>query len=714
MPRTAPRLALVASLLLLTALPLFAHNGAVAIAVPVEGITVDGDLSDWPEDMARHPMRQLTAGPRLAGEDDFTGRFRVGYNERENALYIAVEVQDESVVKEPQGTLRWDTQDGCEIYVDVGHAVEDTPPVQYRMWGITRGVYGPRDVEDMEVEVHWETRGYSHEWRLDMDRVSDGQVRLHPGMAMGFDVAVWDRDADGSASHVAFGSGERKVSTAGRTGDVVLVADGSSAIGMIRGTIAWEDTIEGRSLGRVRIQSLETERLWVGVKTDPGGEYAVELPAGTYRVDAGYRGYRSPAKNAVLTADKGVRVDSIAFADPPLWKRVRTGSGTVRGAGPGRVRSAGPGLRQKSFRTFGPADGLPTSRVLSLFQDRTGNLWIGTRGGGVARYDGAQFMTLSTDDGLTGSSVCAIAEDREGNLWFATGVPGLPDGRGVCRYDGKEVTEFDTTDGLVSNRVNAMAVDTSGHLWFATEAGVSRYDGREFANYTSEDGLIYDGVTSLAEDAEGNLWFGMHAGVSRFDGIRFESYDRGSDGLVGGSAYMPAILRDSDGNMWFSSWSDGVSRYDGHRFTAFTRPDGPPGAMAMALAGDGSIWFGHDGAGAYRFDGTGFERIDHDDGLPHGVVWAALADREGHVWLGTPSGLSRYYGDQLTVFDDTAFPGAGETRYIAWLRTMTGGSGSVAQTGVSHSTMVVDSRFWRRPAYPAASGSQAPNGPGRG
>ena len=36
-------------LLLLLAVPLSAHNGAVAIAVPVEGIVVDGDLGDWPE-----------------------------------------------------------------------------------------------------------------------------------------------------------------------------------------------------------------------------------------------------------------------------------------------------------------------------------------------------------------------------------------------------------------------------------------------------------------------------------------------------------------------------------------------------------------------------------------------------------------------------------------------------------------------------------------
>lgn len=43
-------------LLLLLAVPLNAHNGAVAIAVPVEGIVVDGDLSDWPEEVPWLPV----------------------------------------------------------------------------------------------------------------------------------------------------------------------------------------------------------------------------------------------------------------------------------------------------------------------------------------------------------------------------------------------------------------------------------------------------------------------------------------------------------------------------------------------------------------------------------------------------------------------------------------------------------------------------------
>ena len=54
------------ALLLLTALtsPSVAHNGAVAIAVPVEGIVVDGQFDDWPEEVQRWPVVRTGAGDR--------------------------------------------------------------------------------------------------------------------------------------------------------------------------------------------------------------------------------------------------------------------------------------------------------------------------------------------------------------------------------------------------------------------------------------------------------------------------------------------------------------------------------------------------------------------------------------------------------------------------------------------------------------------------
>lgn len=118
-----------------------AHNGAVAIAVPVEGITVDGDLSDWPADIRRYPIVLPEYGDIPKDTVDYQGNFRIGYNARENALYIAVEVQDESTMIDTTAKAAWNTQDGCEVYLETEHKEKDWS-VSYVIWGNRQEVFG--------------------------------------------------------------------------------------------------------------------------------------------------------------------------------------------------------------------------------------------------------------------------------------------------------------------------------------------------------------------------------------------------------------------------------------------------------------------------------------------------------------------------------------------------------------------------------------------
>ena len=104
--------------------PAPAHNGAVAVAVPVAGITVDGELDDWPPDMVRYWLGPQ-GGNALDGWTDLSGAFRVGYNPVENALYVALEIADDSVVWQAPGqTVHWRAQDVSEIYLEATHTAD--------------------------------------------------------------------------------------------------------------------------------------------------------------------------------------------------------------------------------------------------------------------------------------------------------------------------------------------------------------------------------------------------------------------------------------------------------------------------------------------------------------------------------------------------------------------------------------------------------------
>ncbi|MCC7262635.1 MAG: response regulator [Candidatus Latescibacteria bacterium] len=206
------------------AIPAQAYNAQVAVATPVTGIALDGDLSDWPPGLTRYVITFPEYGEAPRDTADFLGEFRVGYNEAENALYLAVEVQDESVmVTAPEGA-GWNTQDGCEIFLSLGQ-----PPIpgviQYTCYGNTLLLYG-RDgrLEAARVAVQRTSGSHRYEWRLDLGQVAPEPVRLQPGGVLWLDVAANDKDADGSFSWMAWGKGVSKLQYPDRLGLMVLVA----------------------------------------------------------------------------------------------------------------------------------------------------------------------------------------------------------------------------------------------------------------------------------------------------------------------------------------------------------------------------------------------------------------------------------------------------------------------------------------------------------
>jgi ligand-binding sensor domain-containing protein len=106
--------------------------------------------------------------------------------------------------------------------------------------------------------------------------------------------------------------------------------------------------------------------------------------------------------------------------------------------------------------------------VFSILVDERDQVWAGTWGGGVARFDGEQWHNLSTSDGLAGNIVYSIASDAEGAFWFGT------DG-GLSRYDGTSWQTFTTSDGLSGNSVYAIQPTPTGEIWAATKGAVSRF-----------------------------------------------------------------------------------------------------------------------------------------------------------------------------------------------------------------------------------------------
>ncbi|MBK9175145.1 MAG: hypothetical protein IPM46_02175 [Flavobacteriales bacterium] len=296
--------------------------------------------------------------------------------------------------------------------------------------------------------------------------------------------------------------------------------------------------------------------------------------------------------------------------------------------------------------------------IVAAFEDSKENLWFGTIGQGVARWDGNALRYFSIAEGLIGDVVTGIAEDREGKLWFGTHT-------GASRFDGKVFTGFGPAEGLPGSGCKVQ-VDKNGAVWAGTSDGVFRLDGERFIafplpepvidtpSYKMAPGKVWD----LFEDSKGNIWFARDGyGACRYNGDTFAHFTK-KDGLC--SNNVASIVEDTQGNIWFGSITSdfppinegGVSRYDGKKLTRFPEVKGLTANDIYNLYVDrsGHIWIGAVRVGAYRHDGrsfTLFDKTDRPDLTTYFAIQAFVEDRNGTLWFGFSGGLFRFNGSSF-------------------------------------------------------------------
>jgi len=608
--------------------------------VPVKGISVDGDLSDWPQHLPRYAIRIADYGAAPTDELDYQGFFRVGYDEEQQALYVAVQVQDESWVQEPATGAGWDTQDGCEIYFDLTHGVENSLAVQHMSYGV-RG-------SEIGLQVGSRTAGtwkhaadlHQYEWRLDISDSSAG-----PGDVLGLDVTVADRDGDGSFSWLAWGKGVSKMDFPERRGDVLLGGTGMS-LGTLLGEVQREDASLGMGSVRVHLQSMEQSRRWTWVETDADGSFAVQLPAGEYRAGLAAGRRSGQAATIRIQADEETR---IRLTMPPA-------RGERQIAGPGAAVLSGGGTQSGLWYRYSVFDGLAAGRVHCLLEDAGGVLWIGTDSG-LCRFDGRHFTTYTAADGLPDDRVRALCEAGDGELWLGTDA-------GLVHYDGVDFVHFTPADGLTSAGITALQLDAAGDLWVGTGSGLCRFDGAYFSTYTTANGLAGNSILSLLPDTDGSLWVGTVGGLCRLDADGKATVMPTGEADAGSA--IQCLLAMEIGSLLIGTNRALLVR-TGEEVTPVLQL-GLNGATALFADRRGRIWVGTYTGGLYTVDsrsvpGPGSATRVQQPGqemAAENPVAAILEDRAGGIWVGRHEGLSRHEGISFTQIDPLPAVATGE------------------------------------------------------
>lgn len=327
----------------------------------------------------------------------------------------------------------------------------------------------------------------------------------------------------------------------------------------------------------------------------------------------------------------------------------------------------GPAKEWQSFRS--------TARITCAVRHRN-NLWAGTEGGGLIRWDlrtgGYRFYVpklLRAD----ARHVNAVVVAPGGDLWIATkyGLGWLRRGRTRWKF-------FRKKHGLPGNSVQALAwID--GSLWVGTRQGVARRKRKRWKRWTIKSGLPGDDIRAIAKDTSGRIWFSSNitapfyrkgnrfVKVKRFPvvgascivpdrkgGVWFCSdqgavfYKEGNaqlftvdNGLAGIS--VQTIYVDAGHGVWLGTKNKGISYYKKGRWFTMNRTHGLPGLNVKAVVGapGGELIATTFLSGVARYRKGRWQRMSV--GIVGNRIQAIAYAPDGAVWVGTASGVSRYY-----------------------------------------------------------------------
>ncbi len=322
---------------------------------------------------------------------------------------------------------------------------------------------------------------------------------------------------------------------------------------------------------------------------------------------------------------------------------------------------------QHFFDRIGMAEGLPGKRVLALYQDAGGLVWIGTDNG-LARHEGVRIRSWHHDrkdlNSLSNEQVNSIAQDRVGRIWVGTanGISVLDPGTERFQRIILPAKEDATTR---ANRVMYIVTDVAGEHWVGTEAGIYRLSvgtgeiappppgndpvSRAMQEKSLSQSLVPDSMRQGLWLAAPNGLFFQHSPTGQWYHAGNDPHGWGCFDTVGTA--HPLLMRDGR-LLWFDQAGlrlidcnmrgqrREVEEAGGERMRFTTR--------VMAQDHDGGVWMSTWTGRTFLFTEDLSRNIaleptdERPSGMPKGGAHAMLMDRHGSRWFGTASGIALF------------------------------------------------------------------------
>jgi ligand-binding sensor domain-containing protein/signal transduction histidine kinase len=279
---------------------------------------------------------------------------------------------------------------------------------------------------------------------------------------------------------------------------------------------------------------------------------------------------------------------------------------------------------------------LTHNSIRTIYQDKTGFLWIGSKTG-LDLYNGSFFVSYKNDNSsksLSDNIVTAILEDAQGDFWIGT-YAGLNKFIKAENRFLRYLNKPDDPSTICGSTIVDILQDKEGFLWIATTKGLSRYDKQKnrFSNFRHEDGnpktIQSDSLNALFLDPRGYLWAGYSdQGLDRIQpfpgpegadspGLSIAHFNLAAAPPAGNAKIINKITQTRDGRFWLGTEGAGILLFK-------TYPD-----AGQKLENGQSVSL------------TGFQSLNTDCSGPrltNNFVKDIIEDGGGGIWIATFGG----------------------------------------------------------------------------
>ncbi len=316
---------------------------------------------------------------------------------------------------------------------------------------------------------------------------------------------------------------------------------------------------------------------------------------------------------------------------------------------------------------------LSHSNVTSILVDYRENIWIGTDGGGLniirnnVICNKINHRLNCINSGPNPPKILSLYEDKDKNIWIGTYLDG------VFIYNSKTkkikaLNELYPDIRLSNNDIRCIMQDRTGKMWIGTNGGgvnIINTETREISVLRRNDSatlhsLSLDWIRFIKEDSYGCIWIGTVYGLNLYDPVEetFQHYFHDEkDSTSVSSDYMFSFTEDLNNEVWIGT-ACGLNKYDRKtgKFQVFTEADGLPNNIINSIVDtkDGNLWIStNNGISRFNIAENCFCNYNFTDGIAsNSFINGACYNQNNEVlYFGSIAGLTYFNPDEITDMD---------------------------------------------------------------